>query len=285
LLIGPERVAAGLAHVRTKAQSLVDLAVDNPTALRRQLQDLSEKYPERIATVRGELAEVDHQLGQFEHDAEVSARVVALANDDLGEMKTLITRAEQVHGRPVFVRFEGVRFDLDEAYGEAHRINNVRINYEDRQITNEQQIRVLGQQKTRLVEILVKLEDEQATFETQMWQLDRQIDSIERNQRLIEMTEDLQATLKGYDKWGDLGSLKQLEGKLAELQAIQTAQFDTLAKQGIRQDYEKRARYEMQGGSAHDLDDPFADVEETDSDVEVKTSPDSVVWLGPVIIE
>ena len=68
LLIGPERVAAGLACVRTKAQSVVDRAVDNPLALRRQLQDLADEYPDRIATVQGEIAEVDHQLAQFDRD-------------------------------------------------------------------------------------------------------------------------------------------------------------------------------------------------------------------------
>jgi phage shock protein A len=286
LLIGPERVTAGLAHVRAKAQSVVDGAMDNPVALRRQLQDLANEYPHRIARVQGEIAEVDQQLTQFTHDSEVATRVVAMTTEDLGELKTLLTKANQVEGRPVYVRFEGVRFGVDEAYSEARRIQNVRRSYGDRLACNQQQTAVLSQQKARLVEILVKLEDEFGTFETQMWQLDRQIDAIERNGRLIEMTEQLHATLEGYDHWGKLDNLKQLQGKMAELQAIQDAQLDTLAKSGIRYDYEKRAQFELNGVESPASDDPFEMLEDATNDVEVeKVDEDSFAWLGPVVVE
>ena len=284
LLIGPERVTAGLAHVRAKAQSVVDGAMDNPVALRRQLQDLANEYPHRIARVQGEIAEVSQQLAQFDHDSEVATRVVAMTTEDLGELKTLLTKANQVEGRPVYVRFEGVRFGVDEAYSEARRIQNVRTSYGDRLACNQQQTAVLNQQKARLVEILVKLEDEFGTFETQMWQLDRQIDAIERNSRLIEMTEQLQATLEGYDHWGKLDNLKQLQAKMAELQAIQDAQLDALAKVGIRYDYEKRAQFEIEGVESQAGDSPFELFEDTNNEVE-EVDEDSFAWLGPVVVE
>jgi phage shock protein A len=282
LLIGPERVAAGLSCVRAKAQSVVDRAVDSPVALRRQLQELADAYPDRIATVRGEIAEVDHQIAQFERDTEIATRVVSLTTDDLGELKTLITRAEEVDGRPVYVRFEGHRFALDQAYGEAKRINNVRISYNDRLSNNEQQLILLNQQKSRLVEVLARLEDEFNTFETQMWQLDRQIDAIERNDRLIEMTEQLQATLDTYDKWGKVGNLKQLEAKLAELKTVQDAQLEYLAKKGIRHDYEKRAKFELEIDTEAVEVSPFDDIE---ADPEAEEPSDSFAWLGPVVVE
>jgi phage shock protein A len=285
LLIGPERVAASLACVRAKAQSVVDLAVDNPAALRRQLQELADEYPDRIATVRGEIAEVDHQLAQFERDTEISSRVVSMTTDDLTELKTLITRAEGVDGRPVYVRFEGVRFGLDQAYGEAKRINNVRITYGDRLTNNHQQLDLLSQQKARLVDILSRLEDEYTTFETQMWQLDRQIDAIERNDRLIEMTEQLQATLATYDQWGKVGNLHQLESKLAELKTIQDAQLEYLTKRGIRDTYEKRAKYELDTESAPQDESFDVPVEETDTQAESDEPADSFAWLGPVIVQ
>ena len=286
LLIGPERVAAGLAHVRATAQSFVDTATDNPAVLRRQLVALAEEYPQRIAEVRGEIAEVNHQIAQFDRDTEVAARVVAMTTEDLGELKTLITRAQDVEGRPVFVRFEGVRFGMNQAYDEARRIQNVRTSYSDRLACNQQQLAVLDQQQARLVEILVKLEDEYGTFETQMWQLDRQIDAIERNSRLIHMTEQLHATLEGYDHWGKLDNLKQLQAKMAELQAIQDAQLQTLAKGGLRDGYEKRAKYELDAGNEPVVEDPFNEFfEETDTDVEAEEISDSFAWLGPVVIE
>jgi phage shock protein A len=285
LLIGPERVAAGLACVRTKAQSVVDRAVDNPLALRRQLQDLADEYPDRIAKVQGEIAEVDHQLAQFDRDSEIAARVVAMTTDDLSELKTLITRAEGVEGRAVYVRFDGVRFGLDQAYGEARRINNVRVTYDDRLSCNQQQLQLLSQQKARLVEILARLEEEYTTFETQMWQLDRQIDAIERNDRLIDMTEQLQATLSTYDQWGKVGNLKQLEAKLAELATIQEAQLATLEKKGIRYDYEKRAKDELDF-NATPQEGPFDDLmEDIDTQAETDEAADSFAWVGPVIVQ
>ncbi len=287
LLIGPERVAAGLAHVRTKAQSVVDLAVDNPAALRRQLGQLAEEYPQRIAQVQGELAEVEQQISQFERDTEVASRVIAMTSEDLDELKTLIARADGVDadGRPVFVRFEGVRFRVDDAKNEAHRINSVRTTYGDRLQCNQQQLTMLTQQKSRLSEILSRLEDEFATFETQMWQLDRQIDAIERNDRLIAMTQQLQSTLDGYDKWGKLDNLTQLQAKLVELETIQEAQLATLEKMGIRNNYEDRARYEIEVEQAP-VADPFADdLDETETSVEIEPAGDSVAWLGPVIVE
>jgi hypothetical protein len=75
--------------------------------------------------------------------------------------------------------------------------------------------------------------------------LDRQIDSIERNDRLIEMTKDQQAMLAQYDKFGEVGNLGQLESKLAELRTVQEAQLEALSRAGVPNDYEQRAKAAM----------------------------------------
>lgn len=263
LLVGPERVAAGLSMIRSKAQGVVDNAISDPVALRHQLQGLAEQYPDRIGQVRGEIAEVDHQLGQFERDMEISKRVVAMTTEDLGQLKSLVARAEssvKETNRPVALRFEGVKFNIDEAYNEARRINNVKATYQDRFANDQQQFAFLTEQKGRLIEILNKLETEYSTFQAQMWQLDRQIDSIERNNRLIELTEQQQATLASYEKFGKVGSLKQIEAKLAELRAVQQAQLETLTKQGSHTNYESKAEMDLNTNSLND--NPFADVDE-----------------------
>ncbi len=285
LLVGPQRVAAGLAHVRAKAQSVFDGAMDEPTALRHQIQELAQEYPHRIAAVQSEIGEVEYQIGEFQEDCEVAQRVVAMTTADLGELKSLIARAGDVESGTVYIRFDGRRFDPDQARGEAMRISEIRRNYDDRLACNRQQLEILHQQKDRLGEILGRLSDEYSTFEAQTWQLDRQIDAIERNERLIAMTEQLQATLAAYDKWGKVGSLKQLESKLHELQRIQQAQIETLARlsSGARDDYEQRARFELEqdGRCGHPLDE---DLEPASPKPSV-TAP-SVAWIEePVIIE
>lgn len=285
LLIGPERVAAGLAHVRVRAQTLVDQCTDDPAALRRQLAELAEQYPDRIAEVRGEIAEVDHQIGQFQHDVEIATRVVALTSDDLNQLKTLVARAETQSNngvRAVAIRWEGFNYDVDEAYTEARRINHVRQTYRDRLAHNEQQLEFLAEQKARLAEILGKLETDYDTYQAQLWQLDRQIDSIQRNEKLIELTEQQQATLDSYERYGKVGNLKQLEAKLAELRTIQEAQLQALAKRGLQKDYEQEA---MGADSPNFDDDPFADllevieIEDAEEVEVIDGTSNSVAWL------
>jgi phage shock protein A len=283
LLIGPQKVAYGLHQIRAQAQMMVDQVGNDTHALRNQLERMADQYPDRIATVRGELAEVEHQLSQFNRDAEISTRVVAMTTQDLTELKTLVVRVQNVSnpGNVSFVRFKGVRFDVPQAFTEAQRINDVRVNYQDRAASNVQQISMLTEQKLRLTDICDQLESEYATFQTQMWQLDSQIDAIERNDRLIAMTEDMQATLDSYDRWGEIGNLKQLEGKLAELRTIQKAQLDTLRQTGLRIDYAKEAASQIDSPNgvavpAHPFDGIEVNVE-TNEDAPVKA--DSFAWL------
>ena len=284
LLIGPERVAMGLSQIRSKAQGVVDGCIDDPVALRSQLQALAEEYPDRIAEVRGEIAEVDQQIKQFDRDVDIANRVVAMTTDDLKELKTLVARAEAEAAqsvRPVSIRFEGVRFSVDEAYTEGHRINNVRQTYRDRLAHDEVQTKFLQEQKSRLAQILDKLETDYNTYQSQLWQLDRQIDSIQRNDRLIELTEQQQATLEGYEKFGKLNNLKQLEAKLAELRAKQEAQLQHLEKASINVQYEERAEYEMDAEEFGE--DPFEEVE-IKSD-EPRSADRSVAFADPIVIE
>jgi phage shock protein A len=294
LLIGPHKVAAGIHQIRVKAQTVIDQVTDEPAALRHQLQVLANEYPDRIAKVRGELAEVNHELAEFDRDAEVSARVVAMTTDDLVELKTLVVKARNVSNtntyRTTFVRFKGVRFDIDQAHSEGNRINSVRVSYQDRLASDQQQTSLLSEQKGRLNEILDRLETEYTTFQDQMWQLDRQIDAIERNERLIEMTQELQATLSDYDSWGKVGNLKQLEGKLAQLRTVQSAQLETLRNSGIRWDYAKKAAQQLDANSIT-IDSDFAsdflkDIDVEDADEASFEDSDTIAWLEqPRIIE
>ncbi len=287
LLVGPERVANGISQIRHKAQDVVDSCVDDPVALRRQLEQLADQYPDRIAEVRGEIAEVQHQLAQFERDVEISQRVVAMTTEDLSELKELVARAEaeaQSGTRKVAIRYEGVRFDLEEAYNEGRRINNVRNTYDDRLAHDQFQIKFLTEQKARLVEILGKLETEFGTYQSQLWQLERQIDAVQRNERLIELTEQQQATLDSFDRFGQIDNLRQLEAKLAEIAAFQEAQLETLEKRGVHYDYEERARFDLDSTTT-DVN-PFAGDAGIEADEETDdTTSKSVAWAGPKIIE
>ena len=243
-VVGPDRLAAGFDQLRTHAGSIADEFVDDPVALRRQLSGLAEKYPDRIAEVRAEIGEVERQISKLNQDHEIASRVVSMTTSDLADLRLALGEAEveSATGRSPVIRVSGRAFDIEGARKEARRIHGIRATYEDREATDEAQIEFLTTQKGRLAEILGKLEDEHGRYQAKLWQLDQQIDAIARNDRLIEMTKEQQAILAEYDKFSEVGSLDQLESKLAELKTIQEAQLQTLAHRSGHDDYEEAAR-------------------------------------------
>ena len=247
VLIGPDRVAAGFDQIRSLATATFDDFVDDPVALRRQLKGLADQYPDRIAEVRGELSEIDVQIGQLVHDSDVAQKVVALTSSDLDQMKERLAEASinQPEGQKVMIRRGSFDVGLDQVRSEGRRIAGIRSAYQDRLIGNDQQVALLDRQKQRLTDILSQLESEYGEFEAKLWQLDRQIDSIERNDRLIAMTEEQQAMLQDFEKLGKVGNLRQLEAKLEELRTTQEAQLQALEQHGIQGEYEQRARDSM----------------------------------------
>ena len=238
--MGPGRVAGAFDQVRVTVVEAFDGFVDDPVALRRQLQGLADQYPDRIAEVRGEIAEVDGHLRQIEHDTNVANRVIALTSKDLEDIRVAVVEAAAAsdEGRKVSVRRGSFRVGIDQARSEARRVVTIRASYEDRLISAKQQSELLDKQRSRLSEILSKLEGEYTSFEEKLWQMDRQIDAIERNDRLIVMTREQQAILSDYEKLGKVGNLRQLEAKLEELRITQEAQLDALDSHGFQESYE-----------------------------------------------
>jgi chromosome segregation ATPase len=286
LLVGPERVAATIASARGKIQDTISTCSDDPDAIRRQLSKLAEDYPNRIAEVEGELAEVDFQIEQLERDVQLSQDAIAIATNDVEVLGALVKKAESemrlVADREVYIRFDGVRWDLDEAYDEGRRINQARTVFQDRIAQDEMQIEFLKEQQKRLAEIHAKLNDEFGSYQARLWQLDRQIDAIERNDRLIELTKEQQATLASYTRFGTAHNMKQIEGKLREMKAAQEAQLRQLAKLGLQRDYEERARARLDQ-PATASDDPFGAVEvEIGGDGNQPLAPRSASTSGPV---
>ena len=246
LLVGPQRVMACIDQLRQEANSVVENLVDDPIALRRQLDDLASQYPKRIAEVRGEIARLNQQLEQFVRDERIAVRVIELTADDLSVLSDLVENAEtttvQNNAKPIW--FNGVRYDLDGAYTEGRRIQTVKGNYEDRLSSDHRQMELMKEQKVRLVSILEKIEHEHETYRTQLWQLDREIDAIERNDHIIVMVEQQQETLSGFDRFGSAGNLDQVRARLAEIRTVQESTILALTETGTGSDYETRARFD-----------------------------------------
>jgi len=257
LVAGPHRLHALFHQAQSSINTCIDKNIDDPIALRGQMKQLEGEYPQRIAEVRGDLAELREQAAQLKRELAVSERVVALANNDLDQMQTLITKAESAQSsiqlasdsgfsRPQIIRvvFNGEPLDLKDAYGKANKIQQIRGAYSNRVTEINRDMGYLSQQETRLAQLASQLDTEHQDFQAQMWQMDRQVDTISRNDRLIAMMEKRQRTLDEQGRY-TAGSLDQLAARFADIRAKQEAKLDGLGQSSNSINYEDRAKFDL----------------------------------------
>ncbi len=258
---GPERSRAVIEGVHTRMTDIIDEHIDDPIALRNQLRELERTYPERISAVRSDLVELQSQARQLRREKSISTRVVALAEEDLTE---LIPRLEEAHavarsqvGRDrvgfqlVSLRLSDGDYSLDRADAKVRQIKNTRSAHVARAHDADRSLAYLDQQMGRFTEVLNQLESEQVQFQAQLFALNRQVDSIQRNERLIEMLAERKRTLDECSNY-DVVSLDQVTGKLEQILTQQEAELDVLSSQSEHVDYVDRARDELRAESTVD---------------------------------
>ena len=206
LFAGTDRVEILLDKVQTGVIETIDQAIDDPAAMRAQLRDLADEYPERIAAVRGDLAELNQQIAALQHEHEVATRVVALAERDLGELEPSLEQAmhlgrENGNRLTSAVEFENRLLTVGQASNRVNQIKQTRATYVNRAADAQHDLIYLNQQAERLEEMLSKLQNEQASFQGQLAQLERQVDAIARNERLIKMMEERQETIEECSRY------------------------------------------------------------------------------------
>jgi len=137
---------------------------------------------------------------------------------------------------------------------------------------------MLREQRTKLGAILQKLEREHADFQIKLAALDRQIDAVGRNQRLIEMAREQAKVLAEYERGTRVGNLGQIEGRLEQIQLEQEAQLEVLLRGDNGDPYEAAARESIRGGMTTESEDPPV----VKSSLQAKlTAPASVRTLAP----
>ncbi len=243
LVAGPSRIGAALDQVQGKVQSAIDSQIDDPVALRRQMRKLEAEYPGRITSVRGDLAQLRHQIQQLERDHAVAQRVVELASQDRDAL------LGSVDSSVVTVAFRSTQRQsssshLRQVQSRANRMDQTILAYQQRGRDSARDLDYLRRQEERMTGILSQMETEYSQFRAQMMQLDRQVDTIERNDHLIALMEKRQQTLDSLSRY-DAGGLQQLQGRLAQIRAEQEAKMEMLAEDSSTNSYEHRARLEM----------------------------------------
>ncbi|MCB9896808.1 MAG: hypothetical protein H6825_02265 [Planctomycetes bacterium] len=255
LVAGPERAGALLHQAHEKVLSAIDSSIEDPVALRAQLRELEAQYPERITQVRGDLAELTEQMRQLQRERDISDRVVALADRDLGMLEPLLSDAaaasvQTASARPgigsiVSVRFDDRTYTLDQASTRANQIRQTKVAYANRAADAAHDLVYLQQQSEQMGQLLDQLETERAQFQAQLWQLDRQVDAIARNEKLIDMLGERKKTIEQLSGF-QVASLDQMVARLAEVRVRQQAELDTLTDVGQQVAYEDVARMQLE---------------------------------------
>lgn len=245
---GPHRVHALIHQTRDGVNQALDSMIDDPVALRQQIRELEAEYPEKIAEVRGDLSEVQTQIAQLSREKQVATKVVQLAQLDLDSFDAQLTRARDTQsnnpGAIVRVAFDsGSRpLELDDAYARREQIGQTRDLYAGRVQDLTTDLGYLNDQESQLSELLTKLETEQAEFQSKLYQLDAQIDSISRNERLIGMMEDRQATIDEHSRF-KAHSVEQLNGRLTQIRNEQRARLESISRKEKGRDYVNEAEF------------------------------------------
>lgn len=256
LIAGPDRTAAVLDQVHSDVLEHIDHNIDDPAALRSQLQNLEEEYPERISAVRGDLAEVREQIRQLHRERAVSERVVQMAQADLETLEPVVNeatalRASSGSSRAAVVSWGEKVYSYDRATNQVNQMRQTVLAYSNRAADAAHDLAYLEQQEARLEELLNTLETERAQFQSQIWGLSRQVDAIARNERLIELVEKRNRTIEECSRYDGV-SLDHLTARLAEVRSRQEAELDVLSNSQHQLDYEDMARVQISQTGGYD---------------------------------
>ena len=247
------------SHVRTHFEQM-QLDTDDPRVLRSQLMQLGEEYPERIGQVRADLEELQREMRETEKARMLSERVAELTGDAVSELEPIVAQAGAVEltsnnafANSAMIQFEGRVYTIDSARNRLVALRNSRDSHTNAAVDAQKSGEYLSQQYDRLMDIYLRLERERGEFETQLSLLDRQVDAIARNERLIDLMEKRQATFDRYSEYQPV-SLEQITQRLNDKLASQEAELSWLADTKVQVDYEDLAREQLQAeqnGFAH----------------------------------
>lgn len=265
---GPSRLRALFDQTRESINSKIDENITDPVALRSQIKDLEAQYPKRIAEVRGDLAKLREQVSQLNRDLAISNRVVQMADSDSIKLTSAIDQArmasvqiasfsgpsvtaseiacvqdapQEPTSKNVVILFKNERIDIPTAETKRMQVDATRNAYASRAADIQRDLGYLSQQERQLTSLSTRLENEYTSFQTQVFDLDRQIDAIGRNDRMISIMKDRQGTLDEQSRYR-AASLDAITTKLADVRARQEATLLSLSKVSERYGYEQDAK-------------------------------------------
>jgi predicted nuclease with TOPRIM domain len=248
LVAGPERCLAVLQQAKQHVHNRIDQNIDDPIALRSQLRDLEAKYPARIEQVEKDLSKIITERAQLEREYTVDQKAVQITRGKLDRLEGVLARGEDLSSKGQFVRLnvEGDRMSMSEGYQRANHYQQLIDTFSSDANAREQHLAVLEDQESTLEELLAQLQAEQFEFQTQLAQLDRQVDAVARNDRLIAMLEERQKAFSKYESRYKAPNLDAVRTAIAQKQAEQERELAKLQMQNETQDILRQAQDELE---------------------------------------
>jgi hypothetical protein len=243
VVAGPERMHAVAHQVQTEISQAIDEKIDDPVALRSQLRQLEKEYPLRISQVRSDLGELQGQIHQLEREKSVAERVVELAKSDAQSLTNVVNQDAIPVSSSASVRYANSA-QVNRAKARAAKAQQVALTYSERAQDADRDLGYLYQQAERMEELLAQLESERAQFQAQLLQLERQVDAVARNERLIHLMEKRNKTIEQMSRY-EAGSLEHLQGRLATIRNQQEAELEVLSNSHNQVSYEDRAKMDL----------------------------------------
>lgn len=291
------RARALMHQAKQSVSNKIDRVIDDPVVLRSQLRELEMKYPQRIASVRSDLAEVSAQVAELAHDAEVASKVVELAAADLESLRPMLARAEAARidnvAAVINIRYEGRTMTYEQALNKAAHAGSTISAYQARAEEAKRNIGFLKDQETRLQEILAQLESEQADLQAQVWQLDGQIEMIARNDKLIDLIESRENAIARHERY-EAESLEQVKNRMDRIRTGQMQRLEALGNRTKQRNYEDTANSMLQSEkvskqlyerTTRELPQTPASIEITPEGASEGAARDTVALSKPVVIE
>ncbi|MBC7834269.1 MAG: hypothetical protein H7Y88_04105 [Phycisphaerales bacterium] len=253
---GPHRLSAVVGQCREGINSTIDSAVGDPVALRAQLRDLEAQYPKRISVVVADLAQIRQQIAQLREEQAVSELAAQIATQDRERLLSQLDRASEaiiqtaaadVDGNShtqIMIVHRNERLTPEAAGVRAEQIMAAESAYTERATDMERDLGYLVQQEQRLANLHNKLETERTAFQAELWQLERKVDAVARNERTIKIMERRQVVLDEQERYR-ASSLDGVKSKLAERIATQESRLETLASTDQQSDYEQQAKIQI----------------------------------------
>ncbi len=278
LVAGPSRVHALIMQGCDTVNGVIDSNITDPVALRSKLRQLEETYPRRIEQVEGDLAQLQTQQAQLTRELRIAEGVVDLTTRDHEQLSMALERldgerirlASTTDDREYVLVVDNQRLSPEAAESKCEQILATKAANAAKAADLEKHLAYLGQQETRFDDLLSKLKSEQTQFRAQLWDLDRQVDAVARNERMIEVMKSRQRTL---DEQGSYraASLGQFQQSVAARLAQQEAQLTSLAQNQAVSNYEQEAARMVDQAKAEKL--PAAPIKPTKRVIEIR--PDS----------